>query len=112
VDPEHELSFAVSPWELHLPASSTDVVVFKARTRRPRLVGKARKRSFQVLLSPASRGARISGRGDGAGREVTFLQVSVLPRKLAALVATLAVIGALVGAAFAFLGSQIHSLLS
>jgi hypothetical protein len=43
---------------------------------------------------------------------VTFLQISVLPRKLAALVATLAVIGALVGAAFAFLGSQIHSLLS
>jgi hypothetical protein len=112
VDPEHELSFAVSPWELQLPASSSDVVVFKARARRPRLFGKARKRSFQVQLSPASRGARISSRGEGAGREVTFQQISVLPRKLAALVAVLAVIGALVGAAFAFLGSQIHSLLS
>jgi hypothetical protein len=111
VDPEHELSFAVSPPSVHLPANSRTAVVFKARLRRPKLYAKPIKRSFQVFVPPASKGDRVAVRGEGEGRSVNFDQLSVLPRKFSVLVVVLAVIGAAVGAALAILGHQIHQLL-
>jgi P pilus assembly chaperone PapD len=110
-DPEHDLSFAVSPPELRLPANSRTIVTCKARLRRPKLYAKPTRRSFQVFVAPASKGDRVAVRGEGEGRSVSFDQLAVLPRKTSVLVVVLAVIGALVGAALAILGHQIHQLL-
>ena len=104
VDPNHDLSFAVSPRVLHLPVSGRQLVVFKARVRHPKLVGASTTRSFQVFFAPVAAGGRASSRGDGAGREVRFEQISVLPSKLVALVVIIALIGALSGVATAIYG--------
>jgi hypothetical protein len=111
LDPDHELSFAVSPPTVQLPANSRTAVVFKARLRRPKLYAKPIKRSFQVFVSPANKGDRVAVRGEGEGQSVNFDQLSVLPRKLSVLVVVLAVVGGAVGASLAFLGHQIHQLL-
>ncbi len=100
VDPNHDLAFAVSPRVLHLPPGGRQLVVFKARVRRPKLLGASAARSCQVFFTPAA-GGRAASRGDGAGREVRFEQIAVLPSKLVALVVIIALVGALSGVASA-----------
>ena len=108
-DPEHELSFAVSPSQLRVAAGDRASVVFKARARRPKLLSKRRKRSFQVFLNPATEAARLSSRGERAGRDVSFEQISVIPRKLAALLIIVVVVAALGFAALVVLANHILS---
>jgi hypothetical protein len=97
VDPEHDLSFAVSPPQLRVAAGGRAVVVFKARARRPKLLRKAAKRPFQVFLNPAADSERI-GR-ERSGRAATFEQISILPRKMLLLLVTIAVVGGVAVAA-------------
>jgi hypothetical protein len=109
VDPEHRLSFAVSPRVVSLPAGQQFPVVCKARTRHPTLLGKATPRPFQVSLAPASDRQRMSNGQQSTGRDVSFEQVSVLHRKLTALMMVLAVLGGAAAVALVFFGSQIHT---
>jgi hypothetical protein len=110
VSPEHELSFAVSPGVVRMPASSRDRVLFKARTRRPKLLGKPVKRSFEVFFAPAVAGTRALSRGEETRRQISFEQISVLPRKLTALVIVAAVLGAAAVAALVIFAKQINHL--
>ena len=99
VDPNHDLSFAVSPRVLQLAAGGRGLVVFKARVRRPKLVGASSQRSFQVFFASVAEGVRSASRSEGAGREVGFEQISVLPSKLVAFVVIIAVLAGIGGAA-------------
>jgi hypothetical protein len=110
VNPEHELSFAVSPPVVRMAASSRESVLFKARTRRPKLWAKPKTRSFEVSLAPAVPGTRAPGRGEDTRRQISFEQLGVLPRKLTALVIVAGVIGALAATALVFFAKQIHHL--
>jgi hypothetical protein len=110
VNPQHELAFAVSPPMVRMPASSRELVLFKARTRRPKLLGKPATRSFEVFLAPAEAGARTASRGEEVRRQISFEQIAVLPRKLTALVVVAAVIGALAATALVFFTKQVHHL--
>jgi hypothetical protein len=109
-NPEHELAFAVSPPVVHMPASSRELVLFKARARRPKLLGKPAMRSFDVFFAPAQAGARPANRGEEVRRHISFEQISVLPRKLTALIVVAAVIGAVVATALVFFAKQLHQL--
>ncbi len=110
VNPEHELSFAVSPNVLRMPASSRESVLFKARTRRPKLLGKPATRSFEVSFAPAVAGSRALTHGGETRRQINFEQISVLPRKLTALVVVAGVIGALAVVALVLFAKQLHHL--
>jgi hypothetical protein len=107
VDPQYDLSLAVSPSRLQLPAGGRDVVLVKARTRRPKLVSKPSDRGFCVSFAPANQGTQAAGRGDRDERDIHFEQIPVLPRKLTALVIFIAVIAGLAGAALLIFGDQI-----
>jgi hypothetical protein len=108
VNPEHALSFAVSPPAVRMPASSRDSVLFKARTRRPRLLRKPTERSFDVFLAPAQSGSLGRNRDEEAKRHITFEQIPVLPRRFTALLIAAAVIGGIAVAALLIAASQIH----
>jgi hypothetical protein len=108
-DPEHDMSFAVSPGELRMPASSHKTVLFKARTRRPKLLAKPTTRSFEVYLTSAD-GARITSSDDQTKHAISFQQISVLPRKLTALAVAAVSIGGVAGGALAVLASQMHTM--
>ena len=110
VNPEQELAFAVSPPVVRMPASSRDLVLFKARTRRPKLLSKPATRSFDVSFAPADAGARAANRGEEVRRQISFEQISVLPRKLTALVIVAAVIGAVAATALLLFAKQVHHL--
>ena len=49
-------------------------------------------------------------RGEEVRRQISFEQISVLPRKLTALVMVAAVIGAVVATALVFFAKQVHHL--
>ena len=108
VDSQHHLSLAVSPPRLQIPASSQDVVLVKARARRPKLVSKPSNRGFCVSFVPAAQEAQPASRGDTDGRDINFDQIPVLPRKLTALMIFIAFVAGLVGAALLIFGAQIN----
>jgi hypothetical protein len=112
VDPTHQLSFAVSPSHLRVAAGSRSLVALKARARHPTLLGKPRKCGFQFAFSPAAGvpGAQRSGNGSAVtARDVSFEQVSVMPRKLTLLAALLVVIVGIAVATLAILASTGNS---
>jgi hypothetical protein len=111
VNPKHELSFAVSPPVVRMPASTSERVLFKARTRRPSLLGKPAARTFEVFFAPATASTRAPSRGGEDRRQISFEQISVLPRRLTALVVVAAVIGGLAIAALVIFAKQIHHLM-
>jgi hypothetical protein len=108
VDPQHELSLAVSPSRLRIPAGSQDVVMVKARTRRPKLLSKPSDQSFRVSFVAADRLAQNAGQGAQKRRDIDFEQISVLPRKLTALVIFIAFVAAVLGSALLIFGDQIN----
>jgi hypothetical protein len=108
VDYEHDLSLAVSPSQLHMPAGSRDLVLVKARARRPKLLSKPSDRSFRVAFVPAGHPAQNGNREDEDARDLNFEQIPVLPRKLTALVIFIAFVATLVGGALLTLGPQIN----
>jgi hypothetical protein len=108
VDSEHDLSLAVSPPRLQIPAGSRDVVLVNARARRPKLLSKPANRGFCVSLVPAAQGSQPVRRGDTDGRNINFEQIPVLPRKLTALLIFLAVVAGVIGAALLIFGAQIN----
>jgi hypothetical protein len=113
VDPTHKLSFAVSPQHLRVAAGSRSLVALKARARRPTLLGKPRTCEFQFAFSPAAgpSGSHRSTNGSGVtARDVSFEQVSVMPRKLTLLVALVVAIGGIAGAALAILSATGNSM--
>jgi hypothetical protein len=65
-------------------------------------------RTFDVFLAPATARTRGAGATEDAKRQITFEQVSVLPRKLTVLVIIAAVIGALAAVALVILAQQLH----
>jgi hypothetical protein len=93
IDPEHDLSFAVSPRHLRVAAGGRALVVFKARARHPKLLKKLVKRPFQVFMSPWAESERMAAGREGTGRQVTFEQISILPRKTLLLILTIAILG-------------------
>jgi hypothetical protein len=100
-EPERRLSFAVNPPSVAVSPGSGALVAVKARPRHPSVLGKPVDHSFQLSVFPASNGNRVSGADPLAQRELTFHQISVLPRLLTFLVVLVALIagGAAVAAA-------------
>jgi hypothetical protein len=110
VSPARELAFAVSPAVVRVPPNSCESVLFKARTRRPRLLRKSTARAFDVLLAPATTSIQGMTGQEEARRHVSFEQISILPRTLTALAVVAAVTGGLAVAALAIFAKQIHQL--
>ena len=106
-DPQHDLSLAVSPPRLQIPAGSRDVVLVKTRARRPKLLHKPENRGFCVSFVPAALGPQPPGRDDAERRHINVEQIPILPRKLTALVIFIALVAALTGAALLIFGAQI-----
>ncbi len=111
VSPAWELAFAVSPAVVRVLPNSRESVLFKARTRRPRLLRKSTARVFDVLLAPATTSIQGMSGQEEARRHVGFEQISILPRTLTALAVVAAVTGGLAVAALAIFAKQIHQLL-
>ncbi len=80
----------------------------KARTRHPKLLSKPSDQSFRVSFVAADRLAQNAGRGEQKRRDIDFEQISVLPRKLTALVIFIAFVAAVVGSALLIFGDQIN----
>jgi hypothetical protein len=108
LDPEHDLSLAVIPAQLQLPPGSRDFVLVKARVRRPKLLSKPPDRSFRVSFAAAGQPAPNGSRGDRDRPGVDFVQVPVLPPRIAALVIFIAFVAALAGGALLVFGTQIN----
>jgi hypothetical protein len=108
VNAERGLSFAMSPQLVRMPASGRESVLFKARTRRPKLLRKPTVRTFDVFFAPVTAGTRGAGASEDTKRQITFEQLSVLPRKLTVVTIIVAVIGALAAVALVILASQLH----
>lgn len=109
VDPSHQLSFALSPSLLRVAAGSRSLVALKARARRPTLLGKARKCGFHLALAPPAGSPRIANGTGATARDVTFEQVSVMPRKLTLLVGLVVAVAGIGVAALAILASTGNS---
>ena len=107
VDPAHNLSLAVSPSQVQIPAGGREFVLVKARTRSPKLVSKPADRSFRVSFASPAGVSPAGSRADGEGRDMTFEQIPLLPPRLTALVVFIALVAALAGAALLIFGSQI-----
>lgn len=106
-DPRHDLSVAVSPPRLQIPAGSREVVLVKARARRPKLLSKPENRGFCVSFLPPGHGPQHPSRGDAERRDVNVEQIPILPRKLTALMVFIALVAAMTGAALLIFGTQI-----
>jgi hypothetical protein len=100
-EPERRLSFAVNPPSVAVSPGSGALVAVKARPRHPSVLGKPVDHSFKLSVFPASNGNRVSGADPLAQRELTFHQISVLPRLLTFLAVLVGLIagGAAVAAA-------------
>lgn len=107
VDAQHDLSLAVSPSQLQIPAGGREVVLVKARTRCPKLISKPSNQSFSVSFAPGAHAAQSASSGERDRRDVDFEQVPVLPRKLTFLVIFLALVAAVAGSALLMFGDQI-----